>query len=150
MSRPTALLRPVVGRLTRGGGPGLAGGGGVTVLGAMRTTVGLALVVTPSTLGRLLGVDRTTARRLAYLSQMIGVRELALGLGTLDALRRDQDTRPWVLGQALSDAGDAAALAVAVRGGKVNRFTGALIVLAGTAGAVRDVMLARQGRRHPG
>ncbi|MCA0330131.1 MAG: hypothetical protein LCI03_09565 [Actinobacteria bacterium] len=49
-------------------------------------------------------------------SRLVGARELALGLGTLDARRRGAPTSGWVAAMAVSDGGDALAfLGEAVR-----------------------------------
>ena len=51
----------------------------------------------------------------ATFARPFAAREVGLGLGTLYAAGRGEDLRPWVLAQGLGDAGDAVALASAVR-----------------------------------
>lgn len=45
-------------------------------------------------------------------TRLVGARELALGLGTLDAHRRGAPTSGWVAAMAVSDGGDALAFLV--------------------------------------
>ena len=45
-------------------------------------------------------------------ARMVGVREAALGLGTLDACWRGDPTAGWVGGMAIADGGDALAFLV--------------------------------------
>jgi hypothetical protein len=112
-------------------------------LGVARAGFGLAMLAAPALLPRLLGADRVTARRVDYLSRMIGVREVALGAGTLQATRTGDGPVAWVAAQAVSDAGDAVAVALGMHRGHVARLGGALVLLAGGGGAVGDVLLAR-------
>ncbi len=76
--------------------------------GAARSALGVAAIVVPGVpLAPWVGVDRHrgSARLLA---RALGGRDLALGLGTLGALRSGGPVRPWVLAGALADAGDLA------------------------------------------
>jgi hypothetical protein len=82
---------------------------------AGRVVVGATMLARPELLARGMRVDAATARRTGWLGQMVGVRDLALGVGTLHALTRGGAARPWLLLAALADAVDAAALAEAVR-----------------------------------
>jgi hypothetical protein len=45
-------------------------------------------------------------------TRLVGARELALGLGTLDAVRREAPTSGWVGAMAVSDGGDMVAFLV--------------------------------------
>lgn len=76
--------------------------------GAARSALGVAAIVVPAVpLAPWVGADRHrgSARLLA---RALGGRDLALGLGTLGALRSGGPLRPWVLAGALADAGDLA------------------------------------------
>jgi hypothetical protein len=80
---------------------------------------------------------------MSWLTRMLGARELALGDGTLVALRRGHDTRDWALAQVLSDAVDALALAGAVARGNVRAVPGgavAFVAASGTAAGVLAVL----------
>jgi hypothetical protein len=62
-----------------------------------------------------------------WLTRMFAVRDLALGLGTLQALRavetraphRGKNLQTWLVLAALCDAGDALGMARAIRAGQV-------------------------------
>jgi hypothetical protein len=96
----------------------------------------------PALLARTLGTDRVTARNTGWLTQMVGARELALGVGTLTAT----SVRPWLLAQAVADAGDGFALLAAARIRRVSPALGGLLALTAAAGAAVDV-LAWHGAR---
>ena len=111
--------------------------------------MGVSLLVSPTMLAKSLGVDSTTAARLTWLGRMLGARELALGAGTLVALRRGQDTREWALAGAFSDAVDAAVLAAAVARGHVRPVHGTALALVATSGAVTGVNAVLDARERP-
>jgi hypothetical protein len=101
------------------------------VLSALRAGFGTVMIASPRTLPRGLGVDAATCSRVGWLVRMVGYREVALGAGTLLAARQGGGITPWLLGQALVDAGDAAAVATAWRRRQV--ATGPAIALIGLA-----------------
>jgi hypothetical protein len=102
-----------------------------------RAGAGAVMVLRPRTLPQLMGVDSATAARIAWSLQMLGARELALGLGTLVSLRRMEQgaSRAWVAAGVLCDAVDVLAVAGALARGRVSKGTGTA-VLAVSAGAV--------------
>lgn len=122
----------------------------LSLLSVTRTGAGVAMLVRPATLPRAVGVDSTTAARLAWLTRMVGAREVALGAGTLLARRRGRDVEEWVLAAVLADTVDAAAFATAFAKGDVRRVPAAGIVLAALAGAAGGVVAIRgAGRAGP-
>ncbi|HEV7203692.1 MAG TPA: hypothetical protein VGN18_03735 [Jatrophihabitans sp.] len=86
---------------------------------AGRTLIAASMLAAPVPAARLLGLDSATAKRVGWLTRMMAVRDGALGVGGLDALRRDGDARPWLLGGAVSDAVDAAVIAGALSSGRL-------------------------------
>jgi hypothetical protein len=108
----------------------------VEQVSVVRTGIGVAMLTRPKTVPQLLGVDSAAATRMSWSTQMLGVREVSLGLGTFVALRR-QDARAarlWLLAGLLSDAVDALVMTAAVARGTVSRPVGAAVVgLAGGA-----------------
>ena len=97
----------------------------------------------------MLGSDRGTASRAGVYVRLFAAREIALGLGTLNALRSGADVRPWVVAAAIGDAGDAAAFVSAARErsvGAVRALGVTVFATAGVAGAVLAVR-ALSGRR---
>ena len=90
-----------------------------------RAGAGAVMVLRPRLLPGLLGVDSATATRVAWSVQMLGARELALGLGTLAAAQADRrGTRLWVAAGVLCDAVDVLALAGALARGRVRKGAG--------------------------
>lgn len=114
------------------------------LVGAVRAGFGALIVSMPDRLARVLGTDRITAKRGDWLGRMIGVRELALGLGCLDAVRRGDDPRPWLVAQTLSDTGDAATLVEALRRGRVSRLPAVLTIAFAVSGVAGQTALVRR------
>jgi hypothetical protein len=102
-----------------------------------RTAIGLSVLARPELLVRGLGGDSGTARRTGWLARMFAVREIALGAGTLVALRPGAADRSaarlWLVASAVTDAVDAAAMVAAIRAGQV--AVPAALLGAGTATA---------------
>ena len=101
-----------------------------------RAAAGTAMLARPTLLPGLLGVDSAAATRMTWSTQMLGAREVALGLGTWAALRRGDDraSRLWLLAGLLSDAVDAVAVGAAAAKGSVSKVTGAgVVAVAGSA-----------------
>ena len=113
---------------------------GLTALALARTAVGVAMLVRPPALGGLLGADRAATRDADWAVQMLGAREVALGLGALSARRRD---RRWLVAGLLSDAVDAAVITRAAGAGVLRRGPALLVVAAAsTAAATQAAGLA--------
>ena len=115
-------------------------------LGFGRAGVGATMLARPTALPGLLGVDSATGNRVSWVVQMLGAREVALGLGTVAGLRSgDPRTgRTWLAAGLLCDAVDAVALAAAVRGKRVSTAPGVAVVgVALTAVAVAAAELSR-------
>lgn len=94
-----------------------------------RAGLGVALVAAPARSVALLGTDAGAARAASWTAQMLGAREVALGLGTAVALRRPdrRAARLWVAAGLLCDAVDALAVARAAGRGDVHRATGVAV-----------------------
>ena len=113
----------------------LAGALSVERLSLGRAAAGVSMITRPTLLPGVLGVDSAAATRMAWSTQMLGAREVALGLGTFIALRRGEgrSARLWLMAGLLSDAVDALAVSAAVARGRVSKATG--IGLVGVAGS---------------
>jgi hypothetical protein len=110
-----------------------------------RAGVGTVMLARPTALGSLLGVDRDAAAATGFAVQMLGVREVALGVGAWTSLRRGdvRSSRLWLLAGLVSDAVDAVVVAGAVGRGRVHTAAGAAVVAtATTAAAVQAAALA--------
>lgn len=112
-----------------------------------RAGVGAVMLVRPTSLGVGLGVDRPAAERTAWSVQMLGVREIALGLGAAAALRGGDGpaARRWLLAGLVCDAVDAVVIGAAVGRGRVATAPGAAVVATATAAAaVQAAALTRR------
>jgi hypothetical protein len=118
-------------------------------VGAGRLAIGCAVLAGPVVSMRLLGVDTATANRVVWLARMAGVRDVALGAGTMGGAAARRGQTSWLLAGALTDAGDALAVGLAVRSGRMDRTRGYLVAASAVAGAAAGLgsavgMLRRQ------
>lgn len=104
-------------------------------IGAGRVLIGVSFLSSPVTGLRLIGLDTATASRVTWLARTAGIRDVALGAGTLYAAATDRDDGPWLIAGAACDAVDAAVTAIAARDGRVARVRG-LMVAGGAAASV--------------
>jgi hypothetical protein len=101
-------------------------------LAAGRTAVGLTMLRRPGLVPGLLGVEAAASAPMDWAVQMLGAREVALGLG---ALLGRKDSRSWLAAGVLADAVDAVAVARAVGRGHLRRGPGAALVLVAAGAA---------------
>lgn len=102
-----------------------------------RTGIGVVMLVQPTAMPRLLGVDSAASSRTAWVGQMLGAREVALGAGTLWALRAPgRGAVGWVLAGVLCDSVDALTVGAAAARGRVSRPLGGAVVTSAVAAAV--------------
>jgi hypothetical protein len=111
------------------------------VLGGGAVLFGIAPLAFPTFFGRLLGIAASDNRSVATAIRSVGVRDLVIGLGLLQASRRgdDGDLRQWLIARTASDAGDLFGVCVAVlQGERDPRFLalGGLAAAATALGAV--------------
>ena len=98
-----------------------------------RAGIGASMVVRPRLVPGLLGVDSATSARMSWAVQMLGAREIALGVGTWAALRSSdaRGARLWLAASALSDGLDAIVVGTALLRGRLSPLAGTGVV--GTA-----------------
>jgi len=84
-------------------------------LAALRTVIGVALLVAPATAGGAWLGGAKPDRRARLLLRGLGARDLALGLGTLRALDQGTPVRPWVAMSVIGDVADAVGATAALR-----------------------------------
>ena len=133
LTRPSTRSVATVRRLaiaTGGLCQGLSGAATPARLALGRAGVGTVMVVQPRLMPTLMGVDSASATKTSWVVQMLGAREIALGLGTLVALRSPDSrvARTWVAAGVLSDGVDVLAVGGAVLRGRLSRGSGALVV----------------------
>jgi hypothetical protein len=98
-----------------------------------RVVVGAALLLAPGAAGgRWIG-DAARRTEVKVVSRAFGVRDLALGLGTLQALDADAPAEPWVTLGVLCDAADLVATAFAIRALGLKRALPVMAVAGGAA-----------------
>jgi hypothetical protein len=84
-------------------------------IGLGRAALGAAVLVRPTALPVLLGVEETSATRLDWAVRMLGARDAALGLGAAWAVLTGGPVRPWLVAQAVGDGTDAVVFALGAR-----------------------------------
>lgn len=118
-------------------------------LGITRVVIGAGLLISPIGLARGLGIDAETARRVGWMARIAGAREVAIGLGTLQAWRRKEPMDGWIAAQAISDGVDAVAFAVTAARGDVGPARGWGLAAFAASGAVSEVLMTIALRTAP-
>lgn len=123
LTRPSSRRSDLLGRAARAATPAR--------LALGRTGAGAVMVARPRLMPETMGVDSASAAKTGWVVQMLGAREIALGLGTLASLRsRDgRATRTWLLAGVLSDGLDVLAVGGAVAKGRLSKPVGGAVVL---------------------
>jgi len=119
----------------------------VPALGITRLAIGAGLVIGPAGLGKALGLSEADAKAAGWLARLAGAREIAIGLGTLDAWRSGKAVDGWVAAQGISDASDAIAFATVALQGKVSPVRGWGMSLFALSGAISEGLTAVALRR---
>lgn len=117
-------------------------------MGWLRAAVGVALIVAPGVPLRLAGREEPAGASL-LLMRTIGIRDLALGAGTVAAARSDEvaDVRRWTEAALASDSLDTAASLASFRSiGKRDSLIAAALALTFVCG---DLLARRQPRSGP-
>ncbi|WP_322761726.1 DUF4267 domain-containing protein [Frankia sp. Cr2] len=108
----------------------------VALLGVTRCAIGVGLLTHPAGFARIAGIDRVTAERTTWITQVAAVRDLALGAGLLTAFTRGEpeQIQTWLWAGMLVDAADAALLVVAGARREVAPLPAAVVVAAAACG----------------
>ena len=115
----------------------------IALLSIARVGVGTALLLAPRQLGRNWIGSAAEDARTALVIRGFGARDLALGLGTLRALRRDEPLAGWV---GLAAAGDACDAIAGIRAASsVGLVRTVPTVLSASAAAVLGAWAVRPG-----
>ena len=121
----------------------------VRALGGVRIAAGGVMLAAPTLFARSLGVSKDTAEAAAWLTRMVGVREVALGLDAVRAAANDKDVRPTLLAQMASDAGDAAVLSHGSVTGRVAALPARAIAAVAAASVAVEAYVLLQGEPEP-
>jgi hypothetical protein len=116
-------------------------------LAAGRTAAGAVILAVPVLSARLLGADSATAKRVSWLTRMMAVRDAAIGVGGLAAVRGKGSATAWIIAGAVSDTVDAIVLTQALRQGRVKGLTATAVVPLATGAAVMGALTAFRLRR---
>jgi len=119
----------------------------VPALGITRLAIGAGLIIGPAGLGKALGLSEADAKAAGWLARLAGAREIAIGLGTLDAWRSGKSVDGWVAAQGISDASDAIAFATVALQGRVSPVRGWGMSLFALSGAISEGLTAVALRR---
>lgn len=119
----------------------------IPALGLTRIAIGAGLLIGPAGFGKALGLSPQEADRAGWMARLTGAREIAIGVGTLDAWRNGRPTSGWVAAQGISDASDAVAFAVVASQGRVSPLRGWGMSLFALSGAVSEGLTALALRR---
>jgi hypothetical protein len=114
------------------------------VVNVGRVALGAAVLTAPEAAMRALGVDRASAARASWLVRTAGVRDGALGVGTVVAVLRGHNQTAWVLAGAACDAVDALVTGQAARQQRIDPVRGRLLA-AGAVGSAAVCVLSAAG-----
>jgi hypothetical protein len=78
-----------------------------TGIAVARAAIGVGVIVAPHRVAKNWVGETGTGVRV--IGAALGARDVAVALGTLNALHRDEGVKPWLAASALCDAADAAA-----------------------------------------
>jgi len=115
-----------------------------SALGLGAIFFGIPALVAPARFAKLFGIGSADDPTVATAIRSVGIRDIAIGAGLVRAVRAGDRSalNHWLLARASSDAGDALAVAVAVRAGvREPRFLG-LGALAVAATALGGALVA--------
>jgi len=106
-----------------------------------RIVVGTALVAAPALAARTWVGDQADTPGAKVLARALGVRDLALGLGVVLAMKNDAPVRGWLEGAALADLVDFGATAAA--GSGIPQASRAGVMAVAALSAVQCALIAR-------
>jgi hypothetical protein len=117
-------------------------------MGWLRLGVGVVLIAAPGPFLRLTDEDRATGTAVLLL-RTIGIRDLAIGLGTIRAARNgsQDELRAWTRGALASDSLDVVASVASAGAIGVGEALGAAVAAVTFAGG--DLVALRQLDRGP-
>jgi hypothetical protein len=123
----------------------------LAALALVRLAAGGVSLLKPTVLAKGLGVDSASAGRTAFIAQLFGSREIAIGLGTYYAATRKPETlRPWLVASMFTDSLDAVSVISAARKGTlgpVRSYGVAVAAVGAVAGGLATLWTLRNARR---
>ena len=116
-----------------------------TALAALRIAIGGGAWLTPNLAARLFGLDADGNPQAPYLGRLFGVRDLALGAGTLASEGRAR--RSWLVAGLACDIADTAAAFLGRRGGYLSTPVSALLAAPALAAVGMGIIALRGGEQ---
>jgi hypothetical protein len=116
-------------------------------IGYLRIGVGALSWAAPNLTGRLFGLDPAGNLQSPYLLRLFGIRDLALGAGTLTA--GDDAQRAWLTAGLACDVSDVAAALAGRRAGYLSTFGTLMLAGAASTGVALGVIAMRNGKSPP-
>ena len=113
----------------------------VKALSGLRLVIGAAAWLTPRVAGKGFGLDPSANPQSPYLARLFGARDVALGVGTLQATGETQ--KQWLAIGIGVDAADALAAIAARRAGYLNPISAALVFAPAAAAVALGVVALR-------
>ena len=113
----------------------------VKALAALRVVVGAAAWLAPRQSGKGFGVEPDANPQAPYLGRLFGARDVALGIGTLQAT--GEARRQWLQVGIVVDAADAVAALAAGRAGYVSPVMAGLVFAPAVAAAALGAVALR-------
>jgi hypothetical protein len=112
-----------------------------------RVALGVAVLSAPGFAARAVSGASEPVGVEALFARMLGARDLALGLGTLLALKKGAPVRGWLEASAMVDGADCLAAVLARKRMSAAAHAGTIVLASGSAviGAVLARRLDRQG-----
>ena len=110
-------------------------------LAGLRTAVGVTSYVAPNFGGKLFGLDPDANPQAAYLGRLFGIRDVALGAGTLRASKKAQDN--WIEMGIVCDAADTVSAFLGGGKGYLSPKTTALVAAPAIAATALGVIALR-------
>jgi hypothetical protein len=114
----------------------------VRVLGIARAVIGSAMVLAPATSMRFWIGEERKAFGTRLITRAFGMREIAIGVGTVLAVDHDAPVRGWLEAGVLIDSSDALTTLLSYR--RLPRVGRTLVLAGATTAAVMGARLARQ------
>lgn len=114
----------------------------IPAFGVTRILTGLGLIAAPTWYLRAIGVNDLDSRRLAWIYRGLGVRDLALGIGTMRAWLYDEPLNGWLAALAATRAADAAAFAVGATKGELGLARGWALASVSALGSAAEAYVA--------
>ena len=115
----------------------------ITIMTALRTSIGAGAWITPRFAGRLFGLDADANPQLPYVGRLFGIRDVALAAGL--QLSSGKSRQLWLQLGIVCDAADTVAGLLAGRGGEISKKSTILVTAPALLGIGLGCVALRAG-----